>query len=669
VIGNAVDDAGIFTEEAGAFLQGKEIFGEGTQAVVDHIKQTGRLLHHSIYKHRYPYDWRTKQPVIQRATSQWFCKLDGLQGKALDALEKVNIIPNTGRARLTAFVRGRKEWCISRQRAWGVPIPVFYREDGEPVLNRSIVEHVLALVNTHGADCWWQLETDELLPEEYKGQNLTRGSDTLDVWFDSGVSWQAALKPRGIPSPADLYVEGSDQHRGWFQSSLLTSVAVKDAAPYKAILTHGFVLDQHMHKMSKSLGNVIEPFDLISAAPKAEADSPLPSANKHEVEAAMDTSKMTEEEIKAARKARKKAKKDKKAKKKTKQQGEQAKYGVDALRLWVASTDFTSDVTIGPEILEKANQVYYKFRTVCRFLLGNLKDFDASMIVPFKEMEPLDRYMLQRLAQFNSAQSAAYEMHNFSKVTSLTTEFMTTTLSSLYLEIVKDRLYLETPNNISRRSCQTVLLHVFENLTKAMSPVLCHISEEMHDHIPNSLAATMNRSSVEASGLDSCFTKGWLFSHPDWMKEEEDFIATALTLRAEVFGFVEKLRQNSKLGIKSALETEVTIRPVVTSAAGRSMLETLGAAGVEKALSQIFICSVVKVSAADSILPVDEEEVQYGVKSLSFQGEEVEVQMSVRKSRLLKCQRCWAYKVEPPLDGTADEICSRCEHVLSELAF
>lgn len=314
-----VDDKGNFTEEAGEF-QGLNVLKDANQAIIDALTAKGSLLKEEAYAHKYPYDWRTKKPTIFRATEQWFASVDGFRDLALKAIKEVKWIPSQGENRITPMVADRSDWCISRQRSWGLPIPVFYDEEtNEPLLNEETINHVRDIIREKGSDAWWELSVDELLPESYRnnGKTYRKGMDTMDVWFDSGSSWAAVANQREeLKYPVDLYLEGSDQHRGWFQSSLLTSVAVNGIAPYKTVLTHGFVLDEKGMKMSKSLGNVVDPNLIINGG---------------------------------------------------KNQKQQPPYGADVLRLWVSSTDYSGDVRIGDNIIKQLADVYRKIRNTARF--------------------------------------------------------------------------------------------------------------------------------------------------------------------------------------------------------------------------------------------------------------------------------------------------------------
>ena len=327
---------------------------DGNAKVIEALAAEGALVKEEKYGHKYPYDWRTKKPTIFRATSQWFASVEGFRSEALEAIRGVEWVPASGEKRITSMTESRSDWCISRQRKWGVPIPVFYHvATGEPLMTEESVAHIRDLVREQGSDCWWKLPVEELLPAglRHLSGDYRKGEDTMDVWFDSGSSWAGVARAReGLRFPADLYLEGSDQHRGWFQSSLLTNVAAEGRAPYKAVLTHGFVLDEKGQKMSKSLGNVVDPRVVIEGGKDQKRDPP---------------------------------------------------YGADILRLWVSSVDYSSDVMIGGTVLKQVADVYRKIRFTARFLLGNLGDFDpAKDLVPVAQLPGMDRYALHRYALF-----------------------------------------------------------------------------------------------------------------------------------------------------------------------------------------------------------------------------------------------------------------------------
>ncbi|MDZ8050691.1 MAG: isoleucine--tRNA ligase [Aulosira sp. ZfuVER01] len=494
-----VDDNGNFTQEAGHFA-GLNVLGDGNQAVIDALAAAGSLLKEEPYQHKYPYDWRTKKPTIFRATEQWFASVEGFREEALKAIASVKWIPAQGENRITPMVAERSDWCISRQRAWGVPIPVFYDEEtGEPLLNEETINHVQAIIAEKGSDAWWELSVEELLPEQYQnnGRSYRRGTDTMDVWFDSGSSWAAVIKQRPeLRYPADMYLEGSDQHRGWFQSSLLTSVAVNGIAPYKTVLTHGFVLDEQGRKMSKSLGNVVDPQVMIVGGKDQKKEPP---------------------------------------------------YGADVLRLWVSSVDYTSDVRIGNNIIKQLNDVRGKIRNTARFLLGSLHDFDPEKdAVPFEELPELDRYMLHRITEVFGEVTEAFDSFQFFRFFQTVQNFCVVDLSNFYLDVAKDRLYISTPKAFRRRSCQTVLKIALENLARAIAPVLCHTAEDIWQHLPY------------ATPYKSVFEAGWVQVEGEWLNPElGEFWEALRQLRTDVNKVLELARIEKLIG--SSLEAKALI--------------------------------------------------------------------------------------------------------------
>jgi isoleucyl-tRNA synthetase len=494
-----VDDNGNFTQEAGEFA-GLNVLGDGNQAVIDALARKGSLLKEEPYQHKYPYDWRTKKPTIFRATEQWFASVEGFREEALKAIATVKWIPAQGENRITPMVAERSDWCISRQRSWGVPIPVFYDEaTGEPLLNEETINHVQGIIAEKGSDAWWELSVEELLPESYRqnGKSYRRGTDTMDVWFDSGSSWAAVTKQRPeLHYPADMYLEGSDQHRGWFQSSLLTSVAVNDCAPYKTVLTHGFVLDEQGRKMSKSEGNVVDPNTIIEGGKNQKVEPP---------------------------------------------------YGADVLRLWVSSVDYSSDVRIGKNIIKQLNDVRGKIRNTARFLLGSLDDFNPETdAVPFEELPELDRYMLHRILEVFEEVTAAFDSFQFFRFFQTVQNFCVVDLSNFYLDVAKDRLYISAPNAFRRRSCQTVLKVALENLARAIAPVLCHTAEDIWQYLPYK------------TPYKSVFEAGWVQVDEKWRNDElAEFWETLRKLRTDVNKVLEQARIEKLIG--SSLEAKALI--------------------------------------------------------------------------------------------------------------
>jgi isoleucyl-tRNA synthetase len=500
-----VDDSGKFTEEAGSFAglqvvaKGNEKVSEANQAIIDALTVAGSLLKHEEYAHKYPYDWRTKKPTIFRATEQWFASVEGFRDNALEAIKSVTWIPATGENRITPMVRERNDWCISRQRSWGVPIPVFYDEEtNEALLTEETIDHVKTIIAEKGSDAWWELSVEELLPEQYRnnGKTYRKGTDTMDVWFDSGSSWASVVKARGLKYPVDMYLEGSDQHRGWFQSSLLTSVAVNNTAPYKTVLTHGYVVDANGRKMSKSLGNGVDPKVIIEGGKNKKQEPP---------------------------------------------------YGADVLRLWVSSVDYSSDVRIGNNIVKQLADIYRKIRNTARFLLGNLHDFDPSKdAVAYADLPQLDKYMLHRISEVFADITDAYENYQFYRFFQAVQNFCVVDLSNFYLDIAKDRLYISSLGSFRRRSCQTILAIAVQNLAKSIAPVLSHMAEDIWQSIPYD------------TGYRSVFQSGWVETDDEWNKPDlVEFWTKIRNLRDEVNKVMEEARQNKAIG--SSLDAKVLL--------------------------------------------------------------------------------------------------------------
>jgi isoleucyl-tRNA synthetase len=494
-----VDDRGNFTAEAGQFA-GLNVLKDANEAIIQALQAAGSLLKEEAYAHKYPYDWRTKKPTIFRATEQWFASVEGFRDEALKAIASVQWIPTQGENRITAMVAERSDWCISRQRSWGVPIPVFYDEaTNEPLLTQETIAHVQAIFAEKGSDAWWELSVEELLPEPYRndGKKYRKGMDTMDVWFDSGSSWAAVVKQRDeLRYPADLYLEGSDQHRGWFQSSLLTSVATNGCAPYKSVLTHNFIVDEQGRKMSKSLGNGIDPMEVIEGGKNQQKDPA---------------------------------------------------YGADVLRLWVSSADYSSDIALSKNILKQLSDIYRKIRNTARFLLGNLHDFDPEQhTVPYAELPELDRYMLHRITEVFEDVTDAFETYQFFRFFQTIQNFCVVDLSNFYLDIAKDRLYISALNSPRRRSCQTVMAVALENLARAIAPVLSHLAEDIWQYIPYK------------AQYQSVFEAGWVKLHDEWKKPELAASWTILRgIRTEVNKVMEQARAEKMIG--ASLDAKVLL--------------------------------------------------------------------------------------------------------------
>nr|WP_276541800.1 isoleucine--tRNA ligase [Bacillus infantis] len=425
-----VDDKGLMTNEAEGF-EGL-FYDEANKPITEALKEKGALLGLKFITHSYPHDWRTKKPVIFRATAQWFASIKDFRSELLEAVKETKWVPAWGETRLFNMVRDRGDWCISRQRAWGVPIPVFYAENGDSIITDETIDHVSALFREHGSNIWFEKEAKELLPEGFThpgspNGNFTKETDIMDVWFDSGSSHQAVLEERDdLQRPADLYLEGSDQYRGWFNSSLSTGVAVTGKAPYKGVLSHGFALDGEGRKMSKSIGNVVVPAKVMN------------------------------------------------------------QLGADILRLWVASVDYQADVRVSDPILKQVAEVYRKIRNTFRFLLGNLADFNPEKdAVAFESLREVDQFMLVKLNKLVKNVKEAYDRYEFAGIYHAINNFCTLDLSSFYLDFAKDVLYIEAEDNADRRAIQTVLYESLVALAKLTAPILSHTADEVWSFIPS----------------------------------------------------------------------------------------------------------------------------------------------------------------------------------------
>ncbi len=426
---NNVDDQGRLTAEAGDWLEGQSVW-DANKTVTVKLDELGVLLKMAWLTHAYPHDWRTKQPIIYRATTQWFASIDKIRKELLDEIDKVQWIPSWGQQRLHNMIADRDDWCISRQRAWGVPIPIIYAEDDTPLMEKEIFDHVADLFKEYGSNVWFEREAKDLLPEGYTNEHSPNGqfrkeTDTMDVWFDSGSSHTGAMMERGLGYPADLYFEGSDQYRGWFNSSLIVGTAVHGHSPYKQCLSHGFVMDEKGVKMSKSQWNAVAPGQITK------------------------------------------------------------KYGADVLRLWACSVDYQADVSMGNKILKQLSNQYRKVRNTIRFCMANLdqQSFNKENCLPFEELSELNKYIIIRLAQTIDEVKKAYEEYRFADVVSTLTNLMTNELSAYYMDYTKDILYCDQTDAISRKEVQTVLYTAVEVLAKLWTPILPHTMEEVNQYM------------------------------------------------------------------------------------------------------------------------------------------------------------------------------------------
>jgi len=575
-----VGDDGRFDSTVGDF-QGMLVF-EANKLINEKLKSLGMLLNQGEIQHEYPHCWRCKKPVIFRSTEQWFISMDktGLRQRALQAIDQVKWIPKWGRDRIYEMIKNRPDWCISRQRAWGVPITVFFCKNcNEPIVNQDIIEHVALLMEKQGADVWFALPERELLPPGIKcgkcgSEEFRKETDILDVWFDSGVSHAAVLERRSyLASPADMYLEGSDQHRGWFHSSLLCSVGTRRRAPYKSVLTHGFVVDGQGKAMHKSAGNVIAPEELI---------------------------------------------KD---------------YGAEIIRLWVAAEDYTDNIRLSKEILQRLTEAYRRIRNTCRFILGNLYDFDPSThSVPLSSMEEIDRWILNKAHRLNQRLITAYQNYEFHVVYHGLHNFCVVELSSLYLDILKDRLYISFPESVKRRSSQTAMYHILNILVRLMAPILSFTADEIWEYIPNkekSPSVHMEQFwPIDESFIDTALETKW---------------ERLLKIREEVNKVLETKRKSKEIG--HSLDAFVTI------GADENTLQFLK--GFND-LREIFIVSKIE------LLPFEELSEEYVSR---IEGLKIKATLSPYH----KCERCWVRDETVTTKPFGQPICGRCLDVLERL--
>ena len=492
-----LDSKGYWTDQV-PDLQGVR-YTDGNKIVIDKLLEHDALISKKEITHSYPHCWRCKKPVIYRATPQWFVKVDRFRKEALEAISNVQWIPASGEQRISNMVASRSDWCISRQRTWGVPIPVFYCKDcGEVIVTPESINSVAKIFEKETSDVWVKYDAKHLLPPGYRcpkcqNHHFLKEKDIMDVWFDSGITHRAVVEKRheelGHP-PVDLYLEGSDQHRGWFQSSLLTSVATTGIAPYLTVLTHGFVLDEEGRKMSKSLGNTVAPQDIIKY------------------------------------------------------------YGTDVLRLWAASVDYRNDVKIGENAVKQMVEIFKKIRNTSRFLLGNIYDFDPENdYVYYNDLKDIDKFALHKLNTLIENVTEAFDAYEFYKYFQYLQNFAAVDLSSFYLDIVKDRLYTAGKKSLSRRACQTVLYEISQALTRMIAPVMPHQAEDIWQHTPE----------MQKGGLESILLADWPLSSAKWHNEElEKEFTQILKLREIVSKAIEPLRATKRVG--SSLEVAVYIQ-------------------------------------------------------------------------------------------------------------
>lgn len=569
-VANPVGANGVYLPDTELFA-GQHVF-KANASVIDVLTEKGALMHHHAFNHSYPHCWRHKTPIIFRATPQWFVSMDqaNLRQDSLSEIKKTQWLPEWGESRIANMVEGRPDWCISRQRTWGVPIALFVDKDtGSLHPNTAeLIEQVAAKVEEKGIQAWYDLEVTELLSAE-DAEQYVKVQDTLDVWFDSGVTHACVVDAREeLTGPADLYLEGSDQHRGWFMSSMMTSVAINGHAPYKQVLTHGFTVDQNGRKMSKSLGNVISPQDIMN------------------------------------------------------------KMGADILRLWVASTDYTAEMTVSDEIFKRSADRYRRIRNTARYLLANLNGFNPETdMLAADEMVALDRWILDRAAVLQDELVAAYDEYQMLVVTQKLMNFCTVELGSFYLDVIKDRQYTAKADSVARRSCQTALYHIAEAMTRWMAPIMSFTAQEIWQVLPGKRD-------------EFVFTGEWYqgLVKADSAKLDNAFWQQLLEVRAEVNKVLEAARKEEKIG--ATLQAEVTLY------VGTELEAQLNALGDE--LRFVLLTSKAVVENKEN-RPAD-----------AVASEIDGLFISVAATSAEKCERCWHYCDDVGTHEEHKDICGRC---------
>ncbi len=569
-VANPVGGNGVYLPDTELFA-GQHVF-KANDAVVEVLKERGALLHHEAYMHSYPHCWRHKTPIIFRATPQWFISMDqaGLRGQALSEIEKVQWVPEWGQSRIQSMVENRPDWCISRQRTWGVPIALFVHKDTQELHPRAteLMEEVAKRVEKAGIQAWWDLDPAELLGEE--ADQYDKVLDTLDVWFDSGSTHSSVVDVRSEfqGHPADMYLEGSDQHRGWFMSSLMISTAMKGHAPYRQVLTHGFTVDGQGRKMSKSIGNVVSPQEVMN------------------------------------------------------------KLGADILRLWVASTDYSGEMTVSDEILKRSADAYRRIRNTARFLLANLNGFnpETDMVAP-EDMVVIDRWAVGRAQAIQQEITQAYDEYNFHLVTQKLMQFCSIEMGSFYLDVIKDRQYTAKADSQARRSCQTALYHIVEALVRWMAPVMSFTADEIWALLPGKR---------ERFVFTEEFYDG-LFGLAEGEQMNDAYWAELLKVRQAVNKALESARSNKVIG--GALEADITLY------ADESLAAKLAQLGDE--LRFVMLTSNVTIAALGEAADATDTELA-GLK------------VSVARSEADKCGRCWHHVDDVGTHEGHDGICDRC---------
>ncbi len=575
-----VDSRGIMTAEALQFA-GLH-YTKANEAILEDLRSSGALFAEESIVHAYPHCWRCKNPIIYRATEQWFASVDAIKDAAVAACDGIKWNPEWGKERMIAMIRERSDWCISRQRHWGLPIPVFYCEDcKKPVCTSETIDAVAAVFGQKGSNAWYELEAADILPGGFAcphcgGTRFTKETDTLDGWFDSGSTHAAVLDEfPGLHSPADVYLEGGDQYRGWFQSSMLTSIATKGEAPYRQIITHGWTVDGEGKAMHKSLGNAVAPEEVI---------------------------------------------KD---------------YGADILRLWIASSDYRADVRISKDILKQLSDIYLKIRNTARFLLGNLDGFDPDAAVPFEQMLELDKWAVVKLNKLVERVIAAYERYEYHVIYHGIHNFCAVDMSSIYLDIIKDRLYCEAADSFARRSAQSAMHLILDSLVRLLAPILAFTSEEIWAAMAHSRKD--DPESVLFNAMPAPDSR-YVFT-----PEQEEKWERLLLLRTDVNKALELARAEKIIG--KPLDAEITLYLDETGVKNFELVK-------DENLKELFIVSKVTVTNAPA---------GGGYAAQEFAGAVIEVKASTEA----KCVRCWTHDARVGENAAHPELCPRCAAVVS----
>ncbi len=573
-----VDSKGYLNELAGEFA-GLH-YSKANPAIEAKLTEKNALFAIEGIIHQYPHCWRCHEPIVFRATEQWFASVDSIKEAAAEAIRKVRWIPKWGEERITSMVMDRTDWCISRQRTWGVPIPIFYcKECGEALITDESIRATAALFAEKGSGAWYETDAADILPKGTACKcgctEFTKEKDIMDVWFDSGSSHAGVLDVKeGLRFPADMYLEGNDQYRGWFQSSLLTSIAARGEAPYKSVITHGMIVDSDGQKMSKSKGNGVSPQDII---------------------------------------------KD---------------FGADILRLWVVSADFKTDMRISKEILKQMSEVYRKIRNTARYILGNIHDFDPETeSVPVSKMNELDAWAMMRLSEMTEKVLSAYENYEFHLIYHAIHNFCVVDMSNFYLDVIKDRLYVEKADSQARRAAQTVMYTVLDTIVRLLAPVLVYTAEEIWQHMPHK--AGDDKRSVLYNDMPAIGA----FKNAELSEKWDRFMA----VRADVSKALEMARAEKKIG--NSVGAGVVL---YVSADMKAFLDTFG-----DTLSTLFIVSSVEV-------------VEGKAQDGAFLGETEGLGVEIVTPAGEKCERCWLYSESVGQDAAHPTLCHRCADIIKE---